>query len=80
SKYYHAVMAYSLPDYKLLKTVIVGSHPDWLTIPPDGKYVYVANAGDDATAVVDIKTMSLVKTIPVGAVPKRNTSGALAMD
>ncbi len=80
SKYYHAIMAYSLPDYKLLKTVIVGSHPDWLTIPPDGKYVYVANAGDDTTAVVDSKTMSVVKTIPVGAVPKRNTSGILAMD
>jgi YVTN family beta-propeller protein len=80
SKYYHAIMAYSLPDYKLLKTVIVGSHPDWLTVSPDGKSVYVANAGDDTTAVVDNKTMTVVKTIPVGAVPKRNTSGTLAID
>jgi YVTN family beta-propeller protein len=78
SKYYHAVMAYSLPDYKLLGTVEVGSHPDWLTIPPDGKYLYVALAGADETAVVDNKTMKVVKRIPVGFVPKRNTSGALA--
>jgi YVTN family beta-propeller protein len=78
SKYYHAVMAYSLPDYKLLGTVEVGSHPDWLTIPPDGKCLYVALAGADETVVVDNKTMKVVKRIPVGFVPKRNTSGALA--
>jgi YVTN family beta-propeller protein len=78
SKYYHAVMAYSLPDYKLLGTVEVGSHPDWLTIPPDGKHLYVALAGADETVVVDNKTMKVVKRIPVGFVPKRNTSGVLA--
>ena len=80
SKYYHAVMAYSLPDYKLLGVVEVGSHPDWLTIPPDGKSVYVALAGDDTTVVVDNATMKVVETIPVGAVPKRNTSGVLQTD
>jgi YVTN family beta-propeller protein len=80
SKWYHSVMAYSLPDYKFLKVVEVGSHPDWLTITPDGKSLYVANAGDDETVVVDNKTMTVVGKIAVGAVPKRNTSGALRMD
>jgi YVTN family beta-propeller protein len=80
SKWYHSVMAYSLPDYKLLKVVEVGSHPDWLTITPDGKSLYVANAGDDETVVVDNKTMTVVGKIAVGSVPKRNTSGALRMD
>jgi YVTN family beta-propeller protein len=70
-------MAYSLPDFKLLKTVTVGLHPDWLTIPPDGKDLYIAVAGDDNTVVVDNKTFQVVKTIPVGAVPKRNASGIL---
>jgi hypothetical protein len=37
----------------------------------------VAIAGDDATVAVDLKTMQVVKKIPVGAVPKRNTSGVL---
>jgi YVTN family beta-propeller protein len=77
SKYYEYVAAYSLPDYKLLAVVTVGSHPDWLTITPDGKSLYVAVAGDDATVVVDNKTMKVVKKIPVGAVPKRNTTGML---
>ena len=80
SKYYGYVAAYSLPDYKLLKVVKVGSHPEWLTIPPGGDCLYVAVAGDDATVVVDNRTMTVVKTIPVGAVPKRNTSGMLRTD
>jgi YVTN family beta-propeller protein len=78
SKYYGAVAAFSLPDYKFLKILATGSHPDWLTIPPDGKFMYVANAGDDNTAVVDLKSMTVIKKIPVGAVPKRNTSGMIA--
>jgi YVTN family beta-propeller protein len=77
SKYYDSVIAYSLPDYKLLKVVKVGLHPDWLTIPPDGKHLYVAVAGDDVTVVVDNETMKVVKTIPVGSVPKRIVSGRL---
>jgi hypothetical protein len=36
-----------------------------------------AAAGDDVTVVVDLKTMTVVKRIPVGAVPKRNASGML---
>jgi YVTN family beta-propeller protein len=78
SKYYGYIAAYSLADFHLLTIVPVGSHPEWLTIPPDGKCVYVATAGDDAVVAVDNKTMKVVKKIPVGAVPKRNASGILA--
>lgn len=77
SKHYGGVAAFSLPGLKLLKFVKTGSHPDWLTIPPDGKHLYVANAGDDTTSVVDLQTHRVVKTIAVGAVPKRVTSGWL---
>jgi YVTN family beta-propeller protein len=77
SKWYDYVAAYSLPDLKLLKVVRVGLHPEWLTIPPDGKNLYVAVAGKDATVVIDNKTMQVVAEIPVGYVPKRNASGLL---
>lgn len=80
SKWYGYVAAYSLPDFKLLKIVPVGSHPEWLTIPPDGRNLYVACAGDDATVVVDNKTLQVVAKIKVGAVPKRNASGMLHTD
>ena len=77
SKWYDYVAAYSIPEFKLLKVVPVGLHPEWLTIPPDGKALYVAVAGKDATVVVDTQTMKVVGSIPVGYVPKRNTSGML---
>lgn len=80
SKWYAYVAAYSLPDFKLLKIVPVGNHPDWLTIPPDGKSLYVACAGDDTTVVVDNKTLKVVARIEVGSVPKRNASGMLRTD
>jgi len=60
--------------------VPVGLHPEWLTIPPDGKSLYVAVAGKDSTVVVDNKKMAVVKTIPVGPVPKRNASGMVRTD
>ena len=77
SKYYDYAAAYSLPDYKLVKIVPVGSHPEWLTIPPDGKNMYVGCAGTDTTEVIDNKTMMVIARIPVGSVPKRNTSGLI---
>jgi YVTN family beta-propeller protein len=61
----------------LLKVVPVGLIPEWLTIPPDGKNLYVAVAGLDQTVVVDNTTMQVVTRIPVGYVPKRNASGLL---
>ena len=80
SKYYNCVFAYSLPDYKMLKVVDVGPHPDWLAITPDGKSLYVAVAGADTTVVVDIESMKVVERIPVGNVPKRVTAGMLKTD
>ncbi len=80
SKLYGYVAAYSLPDCKLLNIVPVGLLPEWLTIPPDGRNLYVAVAGNDVTVVVDNRTMKVVKTIPVGSVPKRNTSGMMRTD
>ena len=58
--------------------VDVGRHPDWLTLTPDGKSLYVALAGEDVTAVVDTETMTVVERIPVGNVPKRNVAGVLS--
>lgn len=77
SKYYDYAAAYSLPDYKLVKIVEVGSHPEWMTIPPNGKNMYVGCAGTDTTDVIELKTMKRIATIPVGFVPKRNTSGLI---
>ena len=72
SKVNSYVYAYSLPDLKLLGGVHVGDHPDWLTLTPDGKSVYVANAGSNSVSVIDAASRKEVARIPVGQVPKRN--------
>jgi YVTN family beta-propeller protein len=68
---------YSLPDLKLLGESKVGHHPDWVTFTPDGKRVYVANAGSNSVSVVDVSMRKELTQIPVGQVPKRNITAVL---
>jgi len=77
SKFYDYVAAYSLPDFTFIRTIDVGLHPEWLTIPPGSDNLYVGVAGKNATVVVDTKAMKVIAEIPVGQVPKRNASGML---
>ena len=77
SKMNTKVYFYSLPDLKLLGESKVGHHPDWLTFTPDGKRVYVANAGSNSVSVVDVATHKELMQIPVGQVPKRNITAVL---
>jgi len=72
-----AVYVYSLPDLKLLGSVDVGVAPDWVTLTPDGRSAYVANAGSNSVSVVDLTAMREVTRIPVGQVPKRNITAVL---
>jgi YVTN family beta-propeller protein len=72
-----AVYMYSLPDLKLLGSADVGRSPDWVTLTPDGKTAYVANAQSNSVSVVDIKSMKELTRIPVGQVPKRNITAML---
>jgi YVTN family beta-propeller protein len=77
SKWYGTMFAYSLPDLKLIGSVQVGSHPEWLTLTPDGKKAYIAAAGDNRVSVVDIASLKETARIPVGQVPKRNATAEL---
>jgi YVTN family beta-propeller protein len=67
-----AIYFYSLPDLKVLGSTEVGRSPDWVTLTPDGKTAYVANAASNSVSVVDVKAMKEITRIPVGEVPKRN--------
>ena len=74
-----ALYSYSLPDLKLIGTAFLGGKgAAWVTLSPDSKTAYVANAVTNNVSVVDIATMKEIKLIPVGFVPKRNTTGFLA--
>jgi YVTN family beta-propeller protein len=56
---------------------LTGKGAAWVTLTPDGKSAYVANPVTNDVSVVDIKSMKEVTRIPVGYVPKRNTTGIL---
>jgi YVTN family beta-propeller protein len=77
SKMNTRIYFYSLPDLKLLGEAKVGHHPDWVTLTPDGKRAYVANAGSNSVSVIDVATHQEIATIPVGQVPKRNSTAIL---
>jgi YVTN family beta-propeller protein len=62
---------------KLLGSTEVGKSPDWVTLTPDGKRAYVANAASNSVSVVDIASMKEITRIPVGQVPKRNLTAVL---
>jgi YVTN family beta-propeller protein len=68
---------FSMPDLKPLGETKVGHHPDWLTFHPDSTRVYVANAGSNSVSVVDIAGRKELMQIPVGQVPKRNSTAVL---
>ena len=54
-----------------------GKGAGWVTLTPDGKTAYVANPVTNDVSVVDIASLKEVARIPVGFVPKRNTTGVL---
>jgi YVTN family beta-propeller protein len=69
---------YSLPELKALGGAeLSGKGAGWVTLTPDGQTAYVANPVTNDVSVVDVKTMKEVGLIPVGFVPKRNTTGVL---
>jgi YVTN family beta-propeller protein len=77
SKMNSRMYQYSLPDLKFIGETKVGHHPDWVTLTPDGKRAYVANAGSNSVSVIDIPSRKEITQIKVGQVPKRNTTAVL---
>jgi len=78
SRLNNALYSYSLPDLKPIGTAFLGGKgAAWVTLTPDGKKAYVANAVTDDVSVIDVASMKEVALIPVGYVPKRNTTGVL---
>jgi YVTN family beta-propeller protein len=77
SKMNSRIYTYSLPDLKPTGETKVGHHPDWVTVTPDGKHAYVANAGSNSVSVIDLAAHKELTQIPVGQVPKRNITMVL---
>jgi YVTN family beta-propeller protein len=66
-----AIYAFSVPELKQLAKIDVGRYPNWISINPDGRMVWVSNQLDDTVSAIDTRTKKVVATIPVGHEPKR---------
>jgi YVTN family beta-propeller protein len=79
SRLNNVVYKYSLPDFKVIGSVEMtgGIDPNWVTLTPDGKIAYVAMSGSNWTSAIDVATMKETARIPVGHVPKRNSTARL---
>jgi len=69
---------YTLPDLRLAATIPVGRDPNWVTLSPDGRRVFISNRGSDDVSVIDLATRKEVARVKVGRYPQRMTSVALA--
>ncbi len=78
----NAVIAYSLPDLKVIGRVglpqlkVAGrepmaSVPNWVTFTPDSKQIYISNAALNSVTAIDTVAMKEMAVIPVGQAPKR---------
>jgi YVTN family beta-propeller protein len=79
SRLNNVVYKFSLPDFKILGSVEMtgGIDPNWVTLTPDGRTAYVAMSGSNWTSAIDVATMKETARIPVGHVPKRNSTARL---
>jgi YVTN family beta-propeller protein len=61
----------ALPDLKLPGRTPGSAVANWVTFTPDGKTIYISNAGLRSVTAIDTKSMKVTAVIPVGEVPKR---------
>ncbi len=57
------------PTHAVSKTISVGLQPADLTLSPDGKRLFAANANSDTVTVIDTETDTVVETIPTSPAP-----------
>ncbi len=59
------VIIMNMNSFDKVGEIIVSKGPHNLDITPDGKYLFVANAGSSDVAVIDITNKQVIKKIPV---------------
>ena len=66
-------MAYAIPLNSSARSVVrripLGRQPEGVLIPPDGARAFVAVNGDNAIAVLDLKTWQVTKKLAPGRGP-----------
>lgn len=60
------VSVFDVDAGKFVAEIEVGLHPNAIAASPDQLTIYVANGNSDNLSVIDVKTLAVAQTIPVG--------------
>jgi len=66
--------------FQTLATLLVGKNPNWIEFTPDGQTAVISNTSSDTVSLINTKSRSVSKTIPVVKSPKRLAVGFVKMD
>jgi YVTN family beta-propeller protein len=65
------VAVYSHPDLKLIKTIPVGTDPNYIVLSKDGRFAYVSNRASNDMSIIEVETLKEVKRLALGRYPQR---------
>jgi YVTN family beta-propeller protein len=65
------VAVYSHPDLKLVKTIPVGTDPNYVIFNKDGRFAYVSNRGSNDLSIIDVASLTEIKRLKLGRYPQR---------
>ena len=65
------VCVYTHPELKLIKTIPVGTDPNYVIFSKDGKYAYVTNRQSNDLSIIDVGKLEEVKRLNLGRYPQR---------
>jgi YVTN family beta-propeller protein len=65
------VAVYSHPDLKLIKTIPVGTDPNYVVFSKDGRYAYVSNRSSNDLSIIDVGELKEIKRMKLGSYPQR---------
>jgi YVTN family beta-propeller protein len=65
------VAVYSHPDLQLLKTIPVGTDPNYIVLSKDGRFAYVSNRGSNDLSIIDVAGLKEIKRLKLGRYPQR---------
>lgn len=65
------VAVYSHPKLELIKTIPVGTDPNYVLFGRDGRFAYVSNRGSNDLSIIDVAALAEVKRLKLGRYPQR---------
>jgi YVTN family beta-propeller protein len=70
------VVIYNIASQKITTEINVGENPNELLLSKNGKFLFVANAGDNSVSVIDIKEKKEIEVLNAALYPNAPTGSA----